>query len=1481
MEQTTSRRYYSKNRFGKKRGRYHSRMNKEGNFEEDIINALPESTFMEIEKINEMSIPGNINQEEFNEFQNEIYNSQLLLATDDKAAEQITNNEVIAGGLIGTSNSNNDDMTELLIPRICPGFDILKCYFDRSNCIYNTLKNFEQHKRKQFKYIVPPDTPIFLGSSINQATFSRIVSSTTLQLKLTKKQTNGIYKMFKILLPDKDSSIPISISKDGQRVRSFLEQYYDSSSNGKCDSICLSFNICMCGETIFVGDYANIYQCLQCSGYRYNRCSICHSDGECLHKSKRTPVKLLQYRPLIRIIEELVKFDNFHKCLNYISDDMEDGKITDILDGEEAKLHLSEMKQKASVFANNNVGRNTKFVNLLLSAGYDGAQVRKKRHVKFYPLLLSIINLPPELRKVNGVGTFLLSIITDREGSKVEDFIFRDCLVEELLALYNGVTMIVNDEEYFIQARLILHVYDTKAMEKLFRFRSVGSSNYCPICRLVFGSTRANLGRVIFDGHRYLLGLFHALRSKGQSTCCCPKNYYTSPTKYQKLRDASDADKERTQDLIDSFNSVGVGNVSVSLFQSCSLSKAEEKMVRAYLNQSEGYEWYHEIDFIKFSKHIYYQHADYRPFQHYERVSNLEYLQQGTLAKQVGGDINGLYGVWPFAALPYSDFKRMAGWDFFHSAKNCCGYLCMLMKNERKFSPATKRYCKETSSHPGLFLHDEMAVRKKQHSKKNTKRKAKKSKHQESDDQNTQQEEKKQEEKKKRKENPRTPYCLNGATINALDDGIAAVLFPSNYVRDNKFEKPFQYFSYLQGIPTIKLFTNFIWLIIIIIQLQMGKTYSTAYLAFLATFSKDLCLLQSPSFTEEEINNLYKRVVELVSLQNGLFPVSESRFVWHQLVDIVPFVRQFGPLRGSWTLGTERAIAQLKMHISNGGRSYFVTVMNRYAPVEFERLRCFYSASPAVSDGGKYEENNIERTFNDMVNKNMFLYIDPRSSVLHHSEHRILLKQKTRRVYVLSLLERHSLLLVMITEILKYFNGNLLLAIRYSSLCRLYIWCIIIRKKQIFKPASPYFFSEFLAAIVDPQIIPILKEKNIILDDIEIIEIENDQTVYNRIMNDGVISALDIANAKQYLDCSSKLVVYRNSCIRGQRFSSRGYECAEDRLPIAFIPRYGSESTIQPRLDANDLRKNVFNKLHYSSWFQFRNYLINTGEQTTNAIERFEDCVGQFNFFSRFSCTMEPWINNCPIGCSTTRKSNYLKVRFEREHTTDIISIDCNHERRNLLLHQPSVNCPILFVALSDVYSNPLAIVPAAADNRPIARHEIHPPKTFNNIAKILLIGLSPERKGLVYQSRLVKLYNENSFDDGYETSQSSMLNHYHDTTTTNVFSEKEVEEMPKPIGGANSSTRMMLEPLGTAENSLLDDCFDNDEEGDDISEGEDDDEECNLLSNDSFGSNNERIFEDVEEEEYEEDDASDDCISNDSLSSQNLLIDVVDDDYN
>jgi hypothetical protein len=71
--------------------------------------------------------------------------------------------------------------------------------------------------------------------------------------------------------------------------------------------------------------------------------------------------------------------------------------------------------------------------------------------------------------------------------------------------------MMVNGKRFFVQARLILHTYDTKAMEKILKFRSVTSQNCCPLCRAVYGTRNKELGNVIWEGCRYLLDYEHAL----------------------------------------------------------------------------------------------------------------------------------------------------------------------------------------------------------------------------------------------------------------------------------------------------------------------------------------------------------------------------------------------------------------------------------------------------------------------------------------------------------------------------------------------------------------------------------------------------------------------------------------------------------------------------------------------------------------------------------------------------------------------------------------------------------------------------------------------------------------------------------------------------------------------------------------------------------------------------------------------------------
>jgi hypothetical protein len=125
-------------------------------------------------------------------------------------------------------------------------------------------------------------------------------------------------------------------------------------------------------------------------------------------------------------------------------------------------------------------------VNILLSLYYDGAQVFDTKSQNFWPLMISILNLPPPLRKTRGKGLFTISIYTATSKSNTEKFIF-DNLVDELLMLQDGIEVTINNTKYFLQARLVMQCYDSRALESMLCTQGGGSYAGCPLCRLAPG----------------------------------------------------------------------------------------------------------------------------------------------------------------------------------------------------------------------------------------------------------------------------------------------------------------------------------------------------------------------------------------------------------------------------------------------------------------------------------------------------------------------------------------------------------------------------------------------------------------------------------------------------------------------------------------------------------------------------------------------------------------------------------------------------------------------------------------------------------------------------------------------------------------------------------------------------------------------------------------------------------------------------------
>ena len=86
--------------------------------------------------------------------------------------------------------------------------------------------------------------------------------------------------------------------------------------------------------------------------------------------------------------------------------------------------------------------------------------------------------------------------------------------------------LVLKNKRYFIQARLILHTLDTRAVEAVVveLASTSNSKNGCPLCRGITGIHDND--KCVYIGHSKLLPQDHPLRFIGQSGKCCVEGFY-------------------------------------------------------------------------------------------------------------------------------------------------------------------------------------------------------------------------------------------------------------------------------------------------------------------------------------------------------------------------------------------------------------------------------------------------------------------------------------------------------------------------------------------------------------------------------------------------------------------------------------------------------------------------------------------------------------------------------------------------------------------------------------------------------------------------------------------------------------------------------------------------------------------------------------------------------------------------------------------
>lgn len=262
----------------------------------------------------------------------------------------------------------------------------------------------------------------------------------------------------------------------------------------------VKIGVCPRGCMAFVGHTeCELLRCRKCEHPRFNHCtypSCKHKEYDlCSHRlESKTAKKFLFYRPILPLLMELVQTKYFVEysanALKFVQANPWNAGDTyiysDVLSGAEAQKHVLVMHERFLEFEKTLGGdQQAKEVSLLAAEYYDGVKMCQRMKIaKYYwPLFICFVSLPVSVRGKYGTGCFFWGFMNSKPGSNVEEFLFRDCVVPELQTLEEGVHMEYNGIHYYIQLRLILHVYDGRAKEHVEKYKGAGSYGGCIRCK--------------------------------------------------------------------------------------------------------------------------------------------------------------------------------------------------------------------------------------------------------------------------------------------------------------------------------------------------------------------------------------------------------------------------------------------------------------------------------------------------------------------------------------------------------------------------------------------------------------------------------------------------------------------------------------------------------------------------------------------------------------------------------------------------------------------------------------------------------------------------------------------------------------------------------------------------------------------------------------------------------------------------------------
>jgi hypothetical protein len=427
--------------------------------------------------------------------------------------------------------------------------------------------------------------------------------------------------------------------------------------------------------------------------------------------------------------------------------------------------------------------------------------------------------------------------------------------------------MLVNNQRYFVQARLKLTILDTAGLKGFLHLANPQNSYWgCWSCRF-HAVPGEQTNYPYFGGHRCYLSLGHYLRSLGKTEQCCPKGYYLTDDNIISNDFRAKKGSSRAPFVkVDKVNCRNNGRIIPKSLISCSPT-VNLIQLKQFLSNSTPYVTHHpNVDLTDLAESIHYHTCDYRDQKQISLLLNHEFCELIQL--------HPAYYKEPFfmMALKYFDIRKDVPYGQFHAFKNVALNLLECMKGERaKKTPQMMEYSDYTRTHLPHFEKETFDSTP-----------------------------------------PPPPWLYSQDEQHRIDSYINCIVIPRGLSNEFAFSSIFQQTGFLRCADLIKFLK-------IVLNLIPFISSKGAYDIFYQMISADCCDLMAPFFSEEDLIQLQDRLIETVALHEGLFPITESKFTFHQLIHLVDNIRNWGPLTNSSEAAGERAIASIKRTCPTAG----------------------------------------------------------------------------------------------------------------------------------------------------------------------------------------------------------------------------------------------------------------------------------------------------------------------------------------------------------------------------------------------------------------------------------------------------------------------------------------------------------------------------------------------------------------------------------